>query len=262
MQVAQNPSASPETLNELALDRVYKIQLAVAKNPSTSDTGLANLLENKETEVRDALAKHPNADTTILLRLLDYDERAILRRENLAVEILQQIFALAIATRDNCSNFRDIAHYLIGQSNTPESILDYYSKWDFECPNDSQNRYLFEEEDLFEDETSTDDLELLTDDEFPRTDPKDVRIKKDIYHQGISCWISIAHHPNVSATILERLPKHNYLKLDLAVAANPLTPLDLKQQILQKVPPDRLELLSEIPRLDRESLLEQASGSK
>jgi hypothetical protein len=254
LQVAQNPSAGAETLSELALDRVYKIQLAVAKNPSTSASGLAKLLEHKETEVRDALVKHQNANTTILLRRLNYDERAILRRENLAVEVLQQIFDRAIDNSDNCENFREIAYYLIGQSNTPESILDYYSKWDFKCPHDSQNRYLSEEEDLFEDETSTDDLELLTDDEFPRIDPKDVRIKEDIYHQGISSWISIAHHPNASATILERLPEHNYLKLDLAVAANPLTPIDLKQQILRKVTPDRLELLSEIPRLDRESL--------
>jgi hypothetical protein len=254
LQVAQNPSANTETLSELALDRVYKIQLAVAKNPSTSASGLASLLDRKETEVRDALVKHPNADTTILLRLLDYDQRAILRRENVAVEVLQQIFDRAIATRDNCENFRQIARYLIGQSNTPEYILDYYSKWDFECPNDSQNRYLFDEEDLFEDETATDDLELLSDDEFPRTDPKDVRIKEDNYHQGISCWISIAHHPNVSISILERLAGYNYLKLDLAVATNPLTPIDLKQQILQKVTPDRSELLNEIPKLDRKSL--------
>ncbi len=254
LKVAQNPSASTETLSELALDRVYKIQLAVAKNPSTSATGLANLLDRKELDVRAALVKHPNADTTILLRLLDYDERAILRRENLAVEVLQQIFDRAIATRDNCSNFRDIARYLIGQSNTPESILDYLSKWDFQCPHDSQDRYLFDEEDLFEDETSTDDLELLTDDEFPRTDPKDVRIKEDIYHQGISCWISIAHHPNASVTILKRLTEHNYLKLDLAVATNPLTPIGLRQQVLEKVTSDRLDVLNVMPRLDRESL--------
>ena len=254
LKVAQNPSTSAETLSALALDRVYKIQLAVAKNPSTSVSGLAILLEHVEIEIQEALVKHPNADTSILLRLLNQHERAILRRENLSVEVLQQVFDRAIDNRDNRENFRQIAHYLIGQSNTPESILDYYSKWDFECPNDSQNRYLFEEEDLFEDETSTDDLELLTDDEFPRKDRKDVRIIKDIYHQGISCWISIAHHPNASAAISERLSGYNYLKLDLAVATNPLTPSELKQQILQKVTPDRLELLSEIQRFERESL--------
>jgi hypothetical protein len=129
--VAQNPAAPVEVLERLAVDEVFKIQLAVAKNPVTPDTLLARLVNHPDTVIQDAVAEHPNATEEILLQLLDRQRSLILKRQNLPASVLQQLFDDAIA-QDSPKAIKEICYRFLQQPHTPEAILAALSQWDTE----------------------------------------------------------------------------------------------------------------------------------
>ncbi|OYD90521.1 hypothetical protein CDG76_30290 [Nostoc sp. 'Peltigera membranacea cyanobiont' 210A] len=124
LAVAQNPSATAETLMQLAGNAVYKIQLAISQNPFTPTEAL-NLLANyvdKETqnEISIALAKHPNTSEQVLLKLYPKHKHTIItQRKNLPLSIIEQL------VRDRSDkNFYYYVNLVINQSNISGEILE------------------------------------------------------------------------------------------------------------------------------------------
>ena len=124
LAVAQNPSATAETLMQLAGNAVYKIQLAISQNPFTPTEAL-NLLANyaeKETknEISIALAKHPNTSEQVLLKLYPKHKHTIItQRKNLPLSIIEQL------VRDRSDkNFYYFVNSVINQPNISGEILE------------------------------------------------------------------------------------------------------------------------------------------
>jgi hypothetical protein len=132
LAVAQNPSATAQTLMQLATDAVIEIQLAVAKNPRTPATVLAVLAEHLEKVVQAAVAAHSNATEEILHRLFPTQQHLLRQRENLPASILERFFSQAATDTPIWKNY-DLRHLLLRQSNTPTWILATLANVDLEA---------------------------------------------------------------------------------------------------------------------------------
>ncbi len=203
LKVAQNPSASAETLRKLALDRVYKIQLAVANNPHTPAEVLEILLGNSEPEIQAAIASHPNASAETLFKLFCCRSRDITRKQNLPAQLLQKIY-------DNILDLdweRNIKYVLIRQVNTPTEVLAKLS----EC-----------------------NLAEIKAELLARGYSPEIHNFRELIEGETNYLADIARHPNVSVEILQKLFQYNNNQLRMAIAKNPLTPRNIRQNLLSK----------------------------
>ncbi|KJH72534.1 hypothetical protein UH38_06670 [Aliterella atlantica CENA595] len=198
LAVAQNPSTPAQTLTQLATDTVLAIQLAVAQNPGTPAAVLELLAKHPEQAIQEAVVDHPNATEEILHLLFKPQQYRIKQQENLPVSILERFFREATETpiwQD--INLRSL---LLRQANTPAWILARLADVDLAG---------FKAEKL-------------------ATGHPELWIKNNL-----SFLADIAKHPQVSVEILERLSQYPDSNVQLAVAQNPLTPLDLKLRLLE-----------------------------
>jgi hypothetical protein len=207
--VAQNPSTPVTTLAQLASDAEIKIQLAVAKNPSTSESILAQLASHPETAIQVAVAQHPNATERILLQLLPSQRSLIFQRQNLPAGVLQEFFNEAALAQDPTKALRDLYYIFFRQPNTPETVLDALSEWDV----DAIRAYLQAKN--------------------QRSPGSEIMEQWVINHMDYLA--EVAHHPNVSREILERLAPCPNPKVRLAVAKSPITPSELRCQLLEEM---------------------------
>jgi hypothetical protein len=132
--VAQNPSASQETLLNLAEDRVSKIQLAVAKNPVTPATVLSVLANHADNKIQAAVVIHPNVTEEILHSLFPTKQGAIRSRPDLPASILERIFNEAAPAENSFyqMNRGELLNFFLKQPNTPTWILAEAAKIDIE----------------------------------------------------------------------------------------------------------------------------------
>ncbi|BAZ01968.1 leucine rich repeat variant [Tolypothrix tenuis PCC 7101] len=120
LAVAQNPSATAETLMQLAGDGVYKIQLAISQNPLAPTQALNLLVNHYYDEIQTALAKHPKTSEEALLKLYPKHKHTIItQRKNLPLSIIDQL------VRDRSDkNFYYYVNSVINQPNTSGEILE------------------------------------------------------------------------------------------------------------------------------------------
>jgi hypothetical protein len=209
LSVAQNPSTPVTMLEELATDPAFKVQLAVAKNPSTPASILAQLASHPETVIQAAVAQHPNATESILLQLLPSQRSLILQRQALPAGVLQQVFDEAALAPDPIRATRDLFYFLFRQPHTPETVLAALSEWDVDAIR----------ADLLARNQQSPSPEVL----------------EGWVNERMDYLAEVARHPNVSRAILERLAPCPNPKVRLAVAQNPITPTELKYQLLEEL---------------------------
>lgn len=189
---------------QLATDTVLAIQLAVAQNPGTPTAVLELLAKHPEQAIQEAVLGHPNATEEILHQLFKPQQHRIKQQENLPVSILERFFREA--TETPIWQDRNLRNLLLKQANTPAWVLARLADVDLAA---------FRAEKL-----ATGNPELW--------------IKSQIIFIA-----DIAKHPQVSVEILERLSQYPDSDIQLAVAQNPLTPLDLKLRLLEDLSIDR-----------------------
>lgn len=120
LAVAQNPSASSETLMQLASDGAYKIQLAISRNPLTPTEALNLLANHFVHEIQTAVAKHPKTSEQALLKLYPKHKHIIItQRKNLPLSIIEQI----VGDRSE-KNFYYYVNSVINQANISGEILE------------------------------------------------------------------------------------------------------------------------------------------
>lgn len=132
LAVAQNPSATAETLMQLAGDAVYKIQLAVAKNPETPTDVLAVLAEHQDKAIQAAVAEHGNATEEILHQLFPTQQQLLKKRKNLPASILERFFN-QLPTNQPIWKNNEIRYFLLKQPNTPTRFLAELANIDLEA---------------------------------------------------------------------------------------------------------------------------------
>lgn len=226
LAVAQNPSASVETMMQLAGDSLFKIPLAVAKNPQTPATILAVLAEHSESSIRQAVTQHPNASEEVMHQLFPDCWDILMNRENLPTSILERFFREA-ATDKPIWKQQELRYLFLGQSNTPAWILAELADVNLEQLRAEKlaNRQCVPEPDVLE-QWMQDDTMFLAE---------------------------IAKHPHVLAETLERLSQYPNPWVQLAVAENMKTPETLKLRLLEPLSVNTNQILLERYRL----LLEQ-----
>ncbi|MEH1999377.1 MAG: hypothetical protein V7L00_11620 [Nostoc sp.] len=120
LAVAQNPSATAETLMQLAGDALYKIQLAISRNPLTPTEALNLLANHTVNEIQTAVAKHPKTSEQALLKLYPKHKHIIItQRKNLPLSIVEQI----VGDRSE-KNFYYYVNSVINQPNISGEILE------------------------------------------------------------------------------------------------------------------------------------------
>ncbi|MBE9228910.1 hypothetical protein IQ264_26210 [Phormidium sp. LEGE 05292] len=208
LTVAQNPSTPAETLMQLALDSVFKIQLAVAKNPQTPANVLAVLAEHSEETIQKVVAEHPNTTEEILHQLFPTQQQLLRERQNLPTSILERFFREA-ATDQPLWKQNKLQYLLFKEPNTPTWILAQLANVDLE-------------------EVRADKLANQEDFEVRET-------IEDWIRDALRFLANIAKHPQVTREILEQISQYPNPNVKLAVAQNSLTPESLKMQLLEEL---------------------------
>ncbi|MEH1991268.1 variant leucine-rich repeat-containing protein [Nostoc sp.] len=206
LAVAQNPSATAETLMQLAGDAVYKIQLAVAKNPETPPDVLAVLEEHQDKTIQAAVAEHPNATEEILHQLFPTQQQLLKKRKNLPATILERFFN-ELTTNQPIWKNKELRYFLLKQPNTPTRFLA---------------------------ELANIDLEALRAEKLEQAGSTPGISEKWVQDE-IGFLTDVAEHPQVSVEILERLAQYPNSHVKLAVAQNSQTPEQLKLRILSEL---------------------------
>ncbi|MEH1945405.1 MAG: hypothetical protein V7K77_00150 [Nostoc sp.] len=217
LAVAQNPSATAETLMQLAGDAVYKIQLAVAENPETPADVLAVLAEHQDKTVQAAVAEHGNATEEILHQLFSSQQQLLKKRKNLPASILERFFNEEAAEKPVWKNSQHL-YLFVKQPNTPTWILAEFANVDLDGLRASKraNHTSLPSPKVFE-KWIQDDLRFL---------------------------IDVAKHPQVSVEILEHLIQYPHPYVQLAVAQNS-----------QLSPAKKMELLQELVTAGKEGIM-------
>ncbi|MDZ8030393.1 hypothetical protein [Nostoc sp. DedSLP04] len=208
LAVAQNPSATAETLMQLAGDAVYKIQLAVAKNPETPADVLAVLAENQDKAIQAAVAEHRNATEEILHQLFPTQQQLLKRRENLPTSILERFFNEVATEKPLWKNYK-WRYLFLDQPNTPTWILSELANVDLEALKSQTNFSL-----IFQ------------------TLEEGMTVQKWLQDE-IGFLADIAKHPQVSVEILQHLAQYPNPNVQIAVTQNSLTPTELKLSLLE-----------------------------
>ncbi|MEH1913598.1 variant leucine-rich repeat-containing protein [Nostoc sp.] len=206
LAVAQNPSATAETLMQLAGDAVYKIQLAVAKNPETPPDVLAVLEEHQDKTIQAAVAEHPNATEEILHQLFPTQQQLLKKRKNLPATILERFFN-ELTTNQPIWKNKELRYFLLKQPNTPTRFLA---------------------------ELANIDLEALRAEKLEQAGSTPGISEKWVQDE-IGFLTDVAEHPQISVEILERLAQYPNSHVKLAVAQNSQTPEQLKLRILSEL---------------------------
>ncbi len=209
LAVAQNPSATAETLRQLAGDAVNKIQLAVAKNPETPADVLAVLAEDQDKAIQATVAEHGNATEEILHQLFPTQQHLLKRRKNLPASILERVFNELAINQPIWKN-KELRYFLLKQSNTPTRFLAELANIDLEALR----------------------AEKLEQERKAGSTPG---ISEKWVQDEIGFLTDVAEHPQVSVGILERLAQYPNSNVKLAVAQNSQTPEQLKLRILSEL---------------------------
>ena len=212
LAVAQNPSASEETLFKLAGDKVFKIQLSVAQTPVTSPKVLAVLAEHSSKAIQAEIAKHPHATEEILHSLFNTQHNVIKSRDNLPVSILEKFFNESPKEPQKplfLVEYGGFLSFFTKQLNTPTWILAEFANIDLE------------------------ELRTYAERQYPKSPIKN----------NIEGWISdrssglieLTKHPRVSTESLQQLANFPNQRVQLAVAQNSQAPQALKKQLLNQL---------------------------
>ncbi|MEH1807346.1 variant leucine-rich repeat-containing protein [Nostoc sp.] len=210
LAVAQNPSATAETLMQLAGDAVYKIQLAVAKNPETPPDVLAVLEEHQDKTIQAAVAEHGNATQEILHQLFPTQQKLLERRKNLPTSILERFFNEVATDKPLWKNYK-WRYLFLDQPNTPTCILAELANVDLDALKNQTNfSLIFQtlEEGMTVQKWLQDETRFLAD---------------------------IAKHPQVSVEILQHLTQYPNPYVKLTVVRNSQTPEELKLSLLAEL---------------------------
>ncbi len=205
LAVAQNPNAPAQTLMQLATDALLKIQLAVAQNPETPFSVLAVLAEHPEKEVQAAVVVHANVTGEILQRLFPTQQHLLRQQEDLPAGILERFFSEAASDIPTWKNSK-LRYLLLKQANTPIWILFHLANVDLEALRAEK---------------------LATHQHPPSPETLQQWIENDTRFLA-----NIAKHPQVSVEILEQLAQFPNPWAQLAVARNMKTPAPLRLQLL------------------------------
>ncbi|MBN3890707.1 MAG: hypothetical protein HWQ43_16590 [Nostoc sp. JL31] len=210
LAVAQNPSATVETLMQLAGDAVYKIQLAVAKNPETPADVLAVLAEHLDKAIQATVAEHGNATEEILHQLFPTQQKLLERRENLPTSILERFFNEVATEKPLWKNYK-WRYLFLDQPNTPTWILAELANVDLEALKSQTNFSL-----IFQ------------------TLEEGMTVQEWLQDETIFLEY-IAKHPQATVEILQHLTQYPNPYVKLAVARNSQTPEELKLSLLAEL---------------------------
>ncbi|QIR38607.1 hypothetical protein HCG51_19155 [Tolypothrix sp. PCC 7910] len=208
LAVAQNPSATVETLMQLAGDGVYKIQLAVTKNPETPAPVLAVLAQHQDKTIQATVAEHINATEEILHQLFTTQQNSLEKRKNLPASIIERFFNGVATYKPIWQNY-DWRYLFLEQANTPTWILA---------------------------ELANVDLEELRAEILIKSNSSPIIQTLETWIQDETRFLAdVAKHPQVSREILQHLTQYPNPYIHLAVAQNPQTPEALRDMLLQKL---------------------------